>query len=342
MIGGTSAGAGNVISGNANEGIVISSSSNFIQGNLLGPNAASTAAVLSGGSANSGGISISGNNNTIGGTTAAARNVISGNDNIGIAISAGTGNTIAGNYIGTQADGNSALPNILSGIEVGGGSGNTIGGTSAGAGNIIAFNADDGVTLFGGTGIAIRGNSIYSNGTTAQHLGIDLVGTDGVTANDAGDADTGPNNLQNFPVLTAASSMGGTTTHITGTLNSTASTQFTIEFFSNPTCDTSGNGEGRTFLGSTMVTTDGSGDTTIDAMMLGAVGNGAAVTATATDPTGNTSEFSACVTATSSDLIVTNTNDSGAGSLRQAILDSNTLAGTQNITFNIAGAGVKT
>src|SRR5205823_12114985 len=115
------------------------------------------------------------------------------------------------------------------------------------------------------TGNAIRGNSIFSNGTTAQHLGIDL-GTNGVTANDAGDGDTGANNLQNFPVLTSASMVGGNTT-IQGTFNSTASTNnFTIEFFANAACDASGNGEGKRFLGSTTVNTNASGNATINAM----------------------------------------------------------------------------
>ena len=114
-----------------------------------------------------------------------------------------------------------------------------------------------------------------------------------VTPNDVGDGDTGPNNLQNFPVITAAMSAGGTTT-VQGTLNSTANTQFRIEFFANPTCDDSGNGQGQTFLGSTTVNTDASGNTTFNPTLATAAGNGFAITATATNPTGNTSEFSAC------------------------------------------------
>ena len=111
----------------------------------------------------------------------------------------------------------------------------------------VAFGA------FGVTGLAIEGNSIFSNGG----LGIDL-NRDGVTPNDIlpGDPDTGPNNLQNFPVLTSVSSSGGTTT-INGTLNSTPNTTFRIEFFANDMLDPSGNGEGQIFLGSTSVMTDG-------------------------------------------------------------------------------------
>ena len=251
-VGGTAAGAGNVVAG-FNIGVRLNfSSNNIVQGNLIGTNAAGTAALP-----NSTGISLFGSvpassNNTIGGTTAAARNIISGNGGNGVIINGGDSNILQGNFIGTQADGTTALGNGGNGIELDGGLNNSIGGTTAGAGNIIAFNGIDGVTLpiSGPTGNAFLGNSIHSNGTTVNHLGIDL-GTNGITPNDAGDPDTGPNNLQNFPVLASATAAGGNTT-ITGTFNSTPSTNnFRLEFFSNAACDASGNGEGRTFLGST-------------------------------------------------------------------------------------------
>src|SRR5205807_8631857 len=123
----------------------------------------------------------------------------------------------------------------------------------------------------------ISSNSIFNN--TA--LGIDL-GGDGVTANDANDADTGPNNLQNFPVFNSAVSSGGSTA-IHGTLNSTASTTFRVEFFSNPSCDASGNGEGQTFLGASSVTTDVGGNATINTTFPVNLTIGSFVTATATD-----------------------------------------------------------
>ena len=115
-----------------------------------------------------------------------------------------------------------------------------------------------------GAGNQIRGNSIFSN----VRLGINLLGgteNSGVTANDACDADTGSNNLQNFPVITSATSSGGSTT-ITGTLNSTANAAFTIDFYASPACDASGNGEGKTFLGSTTVNADGSCNASINAI----------------------------------------------------------------------------
>ncbi|HEY3662908.1 MAG TPA: hypothetical protein VGL24_07125, partial [Chthoniobacterales bacterium] len=168
-----------------------------------------------------------------------------------------------------------------------------------GEGNVVAFNSSvaGGGFAQGGivvdnqfstpTGIAILGNSIFSN----SGPGIDL-GGNGVTPNDAGDGDTGPNNLQNFPVITSASIAGGSAT-IAGTLNSAASTQFTIDFFVNPTCDPSGFGEGQTFIGSTDVTT-GTGGNANFSVTLATVAVAGTITATATDPAGNTSEFSAC------------------------------------------------
>ncbi|MEO6970343.1 MAG: hypothetical protein ABI217_05570 [Chthoniobacterales bacterium] len=206
-----------------------------------------------------------------------------------------------GNLIGTKADGISALGNRYSGILVNASSkAVTIGGANAGEGNVVAFNypgAAGGGFAQGGiivdnqfttpTGIAIRGNSIFSNGG----LGIDL-GGNGVTPNDTGDGDTGPNNLQNFPIITSATIAGGSA-NISGTLNSTASTQFTLDFFVNAACDPAGYGEGQTYLGSTQVTTasDGNGSFSVT---LSTSAIGGIITATATDPAGNTSEFSVC------------------------------------------------
>ena len=125
-------------------------------------------------------------------------------------------------------------------------------------------------------------NAIYGNGG----LGID-VGAGGVTLNDPGDADTGANNLQNFPVLATAAGA------VQGTLNSIANTAFTVQFFRNTACDPSQFGEGQTFLGTMSVTTDASGNATIPPF---AATSSTVVTATATSPSGDTSEFSGCVT----------------------------------------------
>ena len=192
-----------------------------------------------------------------------------------------------GNYIGTDVTGTFAIGNSVGVLVIG--SGNTIGGATTGAGNTIASNTGPGLNVNSGTGNAILSNSIFSN----ADLAIDL-GADGVTANDAGDADTGANNVQNFPVLTSATSGSGSIT-ITGDLNSTATTDFRLEFFANAVCDPSGNGEGETLLGSTMVTTDGSGNASFMVTFTATVAVGQFITATATDPSNNTSEFSQCV-----------------------------------------------
>src|SRR6185295_16458800 len=116
-----------------------------------------------------------------------------------------------------------------------------------------------------------------------------------VTANDNGDGDTGANNLQNFPVLSSAVSSGGNTV-LQGNLNSTPGSNFNIQFFSNPACDPSGNGEGQTFLGTASMTTDAQGNANINTTLSVAVEPGQTITATATDSANNTSEFSACRT----------------------------------------------
>ena len=136
---------------------------------------------------------------------------------------------------------------------------------------------------------SILGNEIDSN----TNLGIDL-GHDGVTLNDAGDIDTGPNGLQNFPVLGSAS-LTGSNLLVDGTLNSTPDTTFRLEFFANAQAETSGHGEGERFLGFRQVTTDGTGAANFIAAFTGPVPTGQLVTATATDPDGNTSEFSATI-----------------------------------------------
>ena len=371
LIGGTVTGAGNVISGNSGYGIALDGSRNLIQGNFIGTNAAGTAKVPNGAF----GILMvadgfnAESNNTIGGTTPAARNIISGSGSHGIRFelqASTTGNLIQGNYIGTDINGTAALGNGGSGIQifasvepaggvntiggtsatarniVSGNSGdgisgaspkvliqgnyigtdvngtgnlgnagfgidlqcidnNTIGGTAAGAGNVIAFNGLDGVRVVScssggvvsGVNNSILGNSIFSN----TRLGINLLGgienAFGVTPNDPGDADIGANNLQNYPVLTSVSSGGGMTS-IAGTLNSVASTTYRIEFFANDAIEPSGNGEGQVFLGFSNATANASGNASFN-VNFPQIGAGQRITATATDPNGNTSEYSAAI-----------------------------------------------
>ena len=293
VIGGTAAGSRNVISANAGFGNISLGSNNsgasaIVQGNYIGTDVTGTKALRPGTFA---GITISSDNHLIGGLVAGAQNVISGHA-VGIQIggfisSAPRGTVIQGNLIGLNAQGTAPLPNTQQGIVFSTAENNIVGGTQSGAANKIAFNGAGGVLVFAGTGNSIRGNSIFSN----NGLGIDL-GTNGVTPNDLTDADSGPNNLQNFPVLTSITPGAGTTT-IQGSLKSTPNTVFQIDFYSSSALDPSGNGEGGLAFGRTTVTTNGNGDATINASIPTALPAGRVITATATDPTGNTSEFSA-------------------------------------------------
>jgi len=282
---GTGSGAGVAIS-------LVFAGGNHIEGNFLGTDPTGT---LARGNRQHGvGLEAGSNNNIVGGTVPAARNVISAN--AGAAFFLGTsGNTIQGNFVGTQKDGVSPLGNgtgIIM-VTVGNANNNLIGGTVPAAGNVVAFNEIGvGSESAAGTGNAILGNSIFSS----SGLGIDLLtsGGQGVTPNDPGDGDTGANNLQNFPVLTSATFAGGNVT-IGGTLNSAVNATFRVEFFANATCHPSGHGEGRTFLGFKDVTTDGAGNASVSSPQFAFDVNQLVFTATATDAASNTSEFSQCI-----------------------------------------------
>jgi len=356
-IGGTTAAERNIISGNRVDGIQINgagATGNLVQGNYIGLDVTGTVALgnTNQGVAIFGGGPGSPTNNTVGGIVAGAGNVISGNGNIGITISVAgtTGNRVEGNFIGTNAAGTAAIGNFR-GIDIGASaSGNFIGGTPAGAANRIAYNLDAGVTLVAaaGTGNQISSNEIYLNGA----LGIDL-SDNGVTLNDVGDGDGGANNLQNFPVLSAAMSNGLGSANIAGSLNSAASTTYRIEFFASSAADPTGFGEGQRYLGFTNVTTNAAGNAIIGVTLATSLTAGEFVTATATDPSNNTSEFSAALVAVGY-LVVTTTADTVDGnttstsalvatpgadgriSLREAILATNALpASPDTIGFGI-------
>ncbi|HEX6852007.1 MAG TPA: M12 family metallo-peptidase, partial [Candidatus Polarisedimenticolaceae bacterium] len=256
-----------------------------IQGNRIGTNAAGTAPLGNNGEGILGSIS---------GTAQILGNVIGGNALNGISMNQGSF-TIQGNSIGTDPSGTLNLRNTWSGIYATSPQPCTIGGTGAGEGNVIAFNSrPDGGTNWAGiqvqggaTGVTIRANRMFSN----TGLGIDLHWTGAAFPNDPCDPDTGPNGVQNFPALTSTY-RSGSSTRVTGTLNSNAGTTFTVDFYASPACDAYGFGEGTTWLGSTNVTTDGSCVGAFDVLV--PVPASGVVTATATSPSGNTSEFSAC------------------------------------------------
>nr|MBA3952599.1 hypothetical protein [Rubrobacter sp.] len=289
-IGGTVAGARNVISGNAANGVFISGTSsatfNKIQGNFVGTDANGTSDLGNG----EVGVRIDTPDNSVGGMANGARNVISGNTGVGVSVlgTGAGGNTVQGNFIGTNVDGE-ITPNNLGnfhGVFISDAPGNTVGGTDPAAANTISGNANHGVIVVGdtATGNSILRNSIFGNGSPGG-LGIEL-NNDGVTLNDRKDPDAGPNLLQNFPVIASAS-----TTRIQGTLNSRPRKAFTVQFFSNPAPNfPTGFGEGETFLGEKRVTTNRKGKASFD--FTTALSAGQVVTATATNAGGNTSEFS--------------------------------------------------
>jgi uncharacterized repeat protein (TIGR01451 family) len=322
--------AGNVISGNAGFGVQFFGigTGNLIQANLIGTDATGLIDVGN----NSGGVAISdAAGNTVGGTVAGEGNVISGNGVNGVRINTVTAinNRVQGNLIGTASNGISPLPNDSDGISVlNSASSTSIGAASGSGGNTIAFNGRNGVLIETGTANSILSNSIFSNSA----LGIDLAPA-GVTPNDAGDADSGANTLQNFPVLISAASTGGGI-GIQGTLNSTPGTTFTLQFFASNSCDGSGNGEGQVFLGSAAATTNGSGNVAFNVTLVASASSGQYITATATNPQGNTSELSACVPFGSADLAITHT------SAPANVTAGNKVTYTINVTNNGPDAAV--
>jgi hypothetical protein len=254
---------GLVINRFSNQGIDVSSQSDAltnvrIEGNFVGTDPSGMQALGNRGD----GIEMDASNSVVGGATVAKRNLISGNDVEGLSVSAANDVRVENNLVGTKADGVGALGNLFNGVD-----------------------------LSGTTGVSILRNSIFSNG----RLGIDL-GVDGRTLNDLGDADSGANVLQNFPLLSSAKTVSGKTT-IKGKLNSRPNSGYLIQFFSNP----SGTDEGKKYIGQKSLSTDGSGNASFTFTPSSKVGVGQTITATATkSTTGNTSEFSdACRVAAS-------------------------------------------
>ena len=312
VVGGTTQGARNVISGNTGDGISINSADsgtmvgptgNVVEGNYIGTTAAGTAALANGNQ----GVDIfnQAQNNTIGGTSAGSGNLISGNAAAGVAISttSTTGNLVEGNAIGVGSTG-TAIPNTLEGVSIfGGAQSNVVGGTTAGAGNVLADNKDVGVGIYNEAtptsnvyDDSIRENSIFGNTNGGIYLG------------------SGSNNAQAAPTISTVTQGAGTTT-VAGTVTGKASVTYTVEFFASPS-----GSQGQTFVGATTSATNGSGTGTFSFTLPDGVPSGQVITATATDPSGNTSTFSGAKTVPSG----------GSGKLAQTI----TFPGIAGESFN--------
>jgi hypothetical protein len=324
-VGGSAAGARNVISGNNQNGIEIhsSASGNVIQGNYIGTDVGGTMDLGN----TQHGITVSnGSSSTqIGGSTAGEGNVISGNDQLGILLNQTPSATIRGNLIGTDKNGTGSVGNSNGGIFLDVGVGSTaIGGAAAGSGNTIANNGAAGLVLsnLSGTGNSILSNSFFNN----TGIGIDL-NQDGVqTANDAGDADSGANEIQNFPVVSLAQIDGNgnlNVDYVVDTATASATYSLTIQFFE---ADSAVGGEGAVLFSSDTYSSASAQSTRSvnlgSAAPLG-ISAGDVIVATATDASGNTSEFSSAFTVTLPPPTVVYVDDDFAGFANgQAIADA--------------------
>jgi hypothetical protein len=269
----------------AGNGIILndtSGSNNVISGNFIGTNPAGTAPEGNAGGGGGGVVVGGAGENVVGGTSRAARNLISDNGTSGVFLDSAA-NDVVGNLIGTEKTGKGELGNFGSGIRVFN-SDNTV------SGNTVAFNLQDGVSipLIGSTGNDVVANSIFAN----EDLGIDL-GDDGPATNDASDPDEGANRLQNYPEITSATTSTSGVTTVDWFLDSAGSSAapqtYTVRFYANP-ADTS---EGKTLVDTRTVTDDSTGPQFFTSTLLArSVPVGQSLTATATDADGNTSEFS--------------------------------------------------
>ncbi len=345
VIGGSAAGAGNLISGNSTGVQSTGGGTNVIQGNFIGTDVTGNSTIPNGD-----GISLTGTTGfLVGGSNPGEGNLISGNTGNGIHVSVGNGCTIRGNKIGTNVTGTESLANQY-GIALSSAPSLVIGGDyNAGEGNLISGNRLDGIFITGSIGTVVKGNTIGTDPAAVQPLGnggaginldqnsTDAVigglaageanviawnqngvsnlgvrnairanpiffnarlgidnGADGVTKNDPLDADTGANELQNFPFISTVD-YGTTTLTVHGILKSAANTTYDLDFYESPSCTPRPRDllQSAYFLGTQQVTTDGAGDAPFDILLND---NNAAsqppISATATDPNGNTSEFS--------------------------------------------------
>ena len=276
LVGGSVPGAGNVISGNHSQGVLLQdagTSGNLVQGNLIGLNAAGDAAI----SNTWAGVEIyNGPSANLIGGYGGARNFISGNGLEGVRLDGPgtTGNLIQGNTIGLDAANLLPVPNFYSGVVLfGGATGNQIGGLTLGAANLMSANPSGGVVLYDAatTNNTVRGNSIFNN----NGIGIALYNS----AN------------QNLAAPALASAVVTTNTVVSGTYSGAAGKNYQLDFYADAAT------EAMTYLGSISVTGTG-GVAAFNASLGARLPAGRMLTATATDPAGNTSPLSAGIAAT--------------------------------------------
>jgi hypothetical protein len=291
-IGGSLPGAGNLISGNIDNGVELSgaaTTNNLVAGNLIGTDRAGAVAVF-----NTRGVLVdAAPANRVGGAGAGARNIISGSETVGVRIQGATAveNRIQGNYIGTTPDGVSAIGNLGAGILVTDGAsrnviGAPVGSFDEGEGNVIAFSGNDGVAVLGGARNTIRLNSIHTN----AQIGIDLDGEE-QTLNDATDSDDGPNGLQNWPEIVQFS-LQGLLPRVTGYFAGRPGIPYALDFYANDGTSRTNLGEGARYLSTETLTPDLDGYVQFNYTIPLSFPLGKFLTVTATDPEGNTSEFS--------------------------------------------------
>ncbi len=307
-VGGPSPGERNMISGAADAGVQIQSSVALQPGqcqivnNIIGANQDFSAAVP-----NTWGINLSGNNCLV------QDNRIAGNSGDAIWINGGGSNTVRRNVIGIGHDGGPLGFNTGWGVRVAG-INNQIGASAAAPlpsgsvldGNLIAYMLEGGVTVaspVSAFGNAIRGNLFGNNGLNSDAPAIDL-GADGNTANDASDADGGPNLLQNYPTFKAVKYTYGypapgsqnVAAYLYGDLKALPGTYKIDAYFYNGTCQAGQRGQAQAYLGSWFAVIGAGGNEALFNFQtqLPNVSSNAAVAFTATDASGNTSEFSAC------------------------------------------------
>lgn len=325
-IGGASSAERNVISGNLIRGVTLSSNNNFVSGNFIGTDVTGTVAIGNGEqdgvevngtsnlierniiSGNRSGVMLLGTGNTVrenflgtdvtgtialantslgaqvhGDSNIIAGNLVSGNALDGIGFFSAHNNVAQANRIGTDVNGNLSLGNGRFGVHISSGPNGPVSNGNRVEDNVIAGNGSVGVAVFAGVRNSISRNRIFSN----DDLGIRL--NPGLTPNDPGDFDTGPNELMNFPVLEEAKATPGQLI-VKGTIDTQNVRDVVIEFFANPVPtpggDPSGYGEGAIFLGTARPNSQGR-----FTAALPRVPGGTIISATATDSVGNTSEF---------------------------------------------------